>query len=203
MNLQTEKEPDTETSPESEIDESQDGILSEEEREQALQLSGEMENVIAANERVMSLNLGEVGQSWAMFEVFVNRILISEFGANPVTHFSHIIQTGADYSEFTRTAYCVQYGVSIPAGAMQRKWLFPNSAKLHGYALAYGWKQSGTAYDEEQYKSDSARTEYAVTQAVVWACSQGKFGTDAGEAAIRRFYRIHMTRPTLPLIISN
>lgn len=55
-----------------------------------------------------------------------------------------------------------------------------------GYALAYGWKQSGTAYDEEQYKSDSARTEYAVTQAVVWACSQGKFGTDAGEAAIRQ-----------------
>lgn len=184
---QTEKEPDTETSPESEIDESQDGILSEEEQEQALQLSGEMENVIAANERVMTLNLGEVGQSWAMFEVFVNRILISEFGANPVTHFSHIIQTGADYSEFTRTAYCVQYGVSIPAGSHATEMAIPQQQQNYmGYALAYGWKQSGTAYDEEQYKSDSARTEYAVTQAVVWACSQGKFGTDAGEAAIRQ-----------------
>ena len=184
---QTEKEPDIETSLESETDTSQDGILSEKEREQALQLSGEMENAIEANECIMTLNLGEVGQSWAMFEVFVNRILISEFGPNPVTHFSHIIQTGDDYSEYTRTAYCVQYGVSIPAGSHATEMVIPQQQqKYMGYALAYGWKQKGVSYDESQYESSTARTEYAVTQAVVWACSQGKFGTDAGEAAIHQ-----------------
>lgn len=151
---QTEEEPDIETSLESETDASQDGILSEKEREQALQLSGEMENAIEANECIMTLNLGEVGQSWAMFEVFVNRILISEFGPNPVTHFSHIIQTGADYSEYTRTAYCVQYGVSIPAGSHATEMVIPQQQqKYMGYALAYGWKQKGASYDESQYES--------------------------------------------------
>ena len=51
---QTEEEPDIETSLESETDASQDGILSEKEREQALQLSGEMENAIEANECIMT-----------------------------------------------------------------------------------------------------------------------------------------------------
>ena len=40
-----------------------------------------------------------------------------------------------------------------------------------GYALAFGWKQTGSAYDEAQYSNDTNRTEYAVTQAVIWAVS--------------------------------
>ena len=184
QDTKAETEPEGETG---ETDASQDGILTEEEKIEAVKLTKEMKAAIAMNDSAMMLSLGEVGQSWAMFEVFVNRILVSEFGLNPVTHYSHILQTGANYSEFTHTAYCVQYGVSIPAGSHATESLLPQQQQDYmGYALAYGWKQNGTAYDESQYESSTARTEYAVTQAIVWACSQGKFGTDAGEAAIQQ-----------------
>ena len=189
-NSAAESKTTVETEPEGETEEtdaSQDGILTEDEKAEAVKLAKQMKTAVDMNDSVMTLNLGEVGQSWAMFEVFVNRILVSEFGPNPVTHYSHILQTGADYSEFTHTAYCVQYGVTIPAGSYAMESLLPQSQQDYmGYALAYGWKQNGTAYDESQYESSAARTEYAVTQAIVWACSQGKFNTDAGEAAIQQ-----------------
>ena len=176
-----------ETEPDKETDASQDGILSAEEKTEAEKLTKEMKAAIAMNDSAMTLSLGEVGQSWAMFEVFVDRILVPEFGPNPVTHYSHVLQTGADHSGYTHTAYCIQYGVSIPAGSHATESLLPQPQQDYmGYALAYGWKQNGTAYDESQYESSTARTEYAVTQAIVWACSQGKFGTDAGEAAIQQ-----------------
>ena len=184
LDTKSETEPDKETQ---ETDASQDGMLTEEEKAEAEKLTKEMKAAIAMNDSAMTLSLGEVGQSWAMFEVFVDRILVPEFGPNPVTHYSHVLQTGADHSGYTHTAYCIQYGVSIPAGSHATESLLPQPQQDYmGYALAYGWKQNGTAYDESQYESSTARTEYAVTQAIVWACSQGKFGTDAGEAAIQQ-----------------
>lgn len=184
QDTKVETEPDKETE---ETDASQDGILTEEEQTEAEKLTKEMKAAIAMNDSAMTLSLGEVGQSWAMFEVFVDRILVPEFGPNPVTHYSHVLQTGAGHSEYTHTAYCIQYGVSIPAGSHATESLLPQQQQDYmGYALAFGWKQNGTAYDESQYESSTARTEYAVTQAIVWACSQGKFGTDAGEAAIQQ-----------------
>lgn len=184
QDTKVETEPDKETE---ETDASQDGILTEEEQTEAEKLTKEMKAAIAMNDSAMTLSLGEVGQSWAMFEVFVDRILVPEFGPNPVTHYSHVLQTGADHSEYTHTAYCIQYGVSIPAGSHATESLLPQQQQDYmGYALAFGWKQNGTAYDESQYESSTARTEYAVTQAIVWACSQGKFNTDAGEAAIQQ-----------------
>lgn len=184
QDTKVETEPDKETQ---ETDASQDGILSAEEKKEAEKLTKEMKAAVAMNDSAMTLSLGEVGQSWAMFEVFVDRILVPEFGPNPVTHYSHVLQTGAGHSEYTHTAYCIQYGVSIPAGSHATESLLPQQQQDYmGYALAFGWKQNGTAYDESQYESSTARTEYAVTQAIVWACSQGKFGTDAGEAAIQQ-----------------
>lgn len=184
LDTKSETEPDKVTE---ETDASQDGILTEEEKTEAEKLTKEMKAAIAMNDSAMTLSLGEVGQSWAMFEVFVDRILVPEFGPNPVTHYSHVLQTGAGHSEYTHTAYCIQYGVSIPAGSHATESLLPQQQQDYmGYALAYGWKQNGTAYDESQYESSTARTEYAVTQAIVWACSQGKFNTDAGEAAIQQ-----------------
>lgn len=185
--LESESKAKAENEIESETNESRDGKLTKDEREEALKMSKEMDAAIKTNEAIMTLSLGEVGQSWAMFEVFVNRIVIAELGPTAVTHFSHIIQTGPTYSEYTRTAYCVQYGVSIPAGSYATESLLPQLQQNYmGYALAYGWKQNGTAYDESQYESNTARAEYAVTQAIVWACSQGKFNTDVGEAAINQ-----------------
>lgn len=187
LDTATEEELATEEETEKVEDTELDGVLSSDEKKDAEKLTKEMKAAIAMNDSAMTLSLEEVGQSWAMFEVFVNRILVPEFGPNPVTHYSHILQTGANYTEYTHTAYCIQYGVTIPAGSHATESLLPQPQQDYmGYALAYGWKQSGTSYDEGQYQSSRARTEYAVTQAIVWACSQGKFNTDAGEAAIQQ-----------------
>lgn len=182
--LGTEGKPELET--EYQPGEEQDGLLSESERSEAETLSKEMDTAIKANENVMTLNVGEVGQNWGMYSLFVKPVIIGEFEPDYLSDpYSHIIQTGPTYTEYTRTAYCVQYGTPIPAGSYTTETVLPQLQQNYiGYALAYGWKQTGTAYDESQYSSVEARTEYAVTQAIIWACSRGKFNTDSGEAAI-------------------
>lgn len=170
------------------LGEEQDGLLSESERAEAETLSKEMDTAIKVNENMMTLSVGEVGQNWGMYSLFVKPVIIGEFEPDYLSDpYSHIIQTGPTFSECTRTAYCVQYGTPIPAGSYTTETVLPQLQQNYiGYALAYGWKQTGTAYDESQYSSIEARTEYAVTQAIIWACSRGKFNTDSGEAAIHQ-----------------
>lgn len=65
--LGTEGKPELET--EYQPGEEQDGLLSESERSEAETLSKEMDTAIKANENVMTLNVGEVGQNWGMYSV--------------------------------------------------------------------------------------------------------------------------------------
>lgn len=156
--LGTEGKPELET--EYQPGEEQDGLLSESERSEAETLSKEMDTAIKANENVMTLNVGEVGQNWGMYSLFVKPVIIGEFEPDYLSDpYSHIIQTGPTYTEYTRTAYCVQYGTPIPAGSYTTETVLPQLQQNYiGYALAYGWKQTGTAYDESQYSSVEART---------------------------------------------
>ena len=186
--METEPEMESETEKEAEPDKSQDGKLTEDEREEALEMSKEMDAAIKTNEAIMTLSLGEVGQNWGMYSLFTHPVIISEIDPTYVSDpYSHIIQTGPTYTEYTRTAYCIQYGTPIPAGSYTTETVLPQLQQNYmGYALAYGWKQTGTAYDESQYASTEARAEYAITQAIIWVCSRGKFNTDSGEAAINQ-----------------
>ena len=140
-------------------------------------------------EEVMPMTSGNTGQVWGMYKIYTKEdVIIDEFLPGFKSNdYSKIIQTGPTLSENTMTAYCIQYGIACPAGGhlteadltvSQKNWI--------GYALEFGWRQKGDVYDEAQYSDDIGRTEYAVTQAVIWACSQNKFGTDAGEAAIHK-----------------
>lgn len=138
---------------------------------------------------IMPLISGEVGQVWGMYKIYANdNIIIDEFMPGfQQNDYSKIIQTGPTFNENTMTAYCIQFGITCPAGGYltesdltvtQKNWI--------GYALEFGWKQEGNAYDEAQYSDYTNRTEYAVTQAIIWACAQNKFGTDVGDAAINK-----------------
>ena len=124
----------------------------------------------------ISMSGGQIGQVWGMYKIFAgDNVIIDEFMPGFQSNdYSKIIQTGPTLSENTMTGYVTESNLT-PA---QKLWM--------GYALAFGWKQTGSAYDEAQYSNDTNRTEYAVTQAVIWACSQNKFGTDVGEAAINK-----------------
>ena len=181
---ETEKETVAKTESKIEKDEFEtDGKLSFVENMEADTLSKKLEN------EILPMALGQQGQVWGMYAIFANaNVIIDEFMPGFQSNdYSKIIQTGPTLSENTMTGYCIQFGVACPPGGyVTESNLTASQKNLLGYALEFGWKQNGNAYDEAQYADYTNRTEYAVTQAIIWACSQNKFGTDVGEAAINK-----------------
>lgn len=130
---------------------------------------------------IMPMALGDRVQNWGMYQMFTGYVYITQFGPNAQYGYSHIVQNDDNY---TRTAYCIEYGRECPAGGyLTEEVLSVNQKAEIGYALANGWKQTGTSYDEAQYQNTQARVEYTVTQGIIWACSQNKFGTAECDAA--------------------
>ena len=124
--------------------------------------------------------VGQVGKTWAMYRTITQDITIPQFGNVPESMWSHIIQ----YNGETHTSYCIEYGNAIdPGQTMTWTDLNPNQRRNMGFALYYGWKYN--AYDEGVYSDYTNRTEYAMTQATIWACAANIFGTDAGDQAAR------------------
>lgn len=198
---ETETEVQTETKGETEAKTDPEKITEKQEEKnrvpEALKADGKlsfMEGMAseALAERIsesISMSGGQIGQVWGMYKIFAgDNVIIDEFMPGFQSNdYSKIIQTGPTLSENTMTGYCIQFGVACPPGGyVTESNLTPAQKLWMGYALAFGWKQTGSAYDEAQYSNDTNRTEYAVTQAVIWACSQNKFGTDVGEAAINK-----------------
>ncbi len=124
---------------------------------------------------------GDTGTTYAMYMAVTKPLSISAFGQGTTQMWEHIIQTeGA-----TRTAYCMEYGVPLGAGTLMT-WtdMSSQSQKEIGYALHFGWKHQ--AYDEAVYQDETNRTEYAMTQAVIWSVVSGVFHTEVGDAACRQ-----------------
>lgn len=137
--------------------------------------------VIVSQSLSRTRSVGDTGRTYAMYMAVVQPIAIPAFGEGVSQVWEHIIQTGGD----TRTAYCMEYGVPLGAGT-QMTWtdMSPQAQKEIGYALHFGWKYQ--AYDEAVYQDETNRTEYAMTQAVIWSIVSGIFDTEAGDAACRQ-----------------
>ena len=143
----------------------------------------------ASQEEIAKLVVGDQGVTWGMYQLFNGTQYITELGPNGNDPYSHIVQVDPDGDGVltTYTAYCSQFGVYYKSGMTVVEATLSEAQKDYmGYALAYGWKQSGTSYDQAQYESATARTEFAVTQGVIWCCGKGIFNTASGDSAMAK-----------------
>lgn len=163
----------------------------EPEASEAVKQEGTLVRRIASENGIQTYALGTYGVNHGMYRLYSSVQIISELGSNSSDPYSHIIQLDTngdgDYSDLTYTAYCIQYGVLSPGGNyLTESSLSVLQKKYIGYALAYGWRQTGTAYDESQYSNLTNKSEYTVTQGIIWCCSKGIFNTASGESAMTK-----------------
>ena len=138
---------------------------------------------------VQTLALGDIGQNWGMYNLFTAYTIVPELGPNATYAYGHIIQVDSNgdmiYEDSTHTAYCIEYGIECPSGGyLTEEDLTVSQKDMIGYALAYGWRQQDTNYNDDLYKDVYARSEMAVTQGIIWCCTKGIFNTDSGESAM-------------------
>lgn len=150
-------------------------------------------NIIGGNpaDAVQPLASGDIGQNWGMYQLFKDYTLITELGSHVNFGYSHIIQVDLNhdykYEDITYTAYCIEYGRECPSGGyLTETALSPSQMDYIGYALAYGWRQTGEVYDPVQYNNTKAQCEYLVTQGIIWCCTKNIFNTTTGESAMTK-----------------
>ena len=150
-------------------------------------------NIIGGNpaDAVQPRAAGDIGQNWGMYQLFKEYTLVPELGTHVNFGYSHIIQVDVNhdyqYEDVTYTGYCIEYGRECPSGGyLTETALSPNQREYIGYAMAYGWRQTGKVYDPGQYNNTNAQCEYLVTQGIIWCCTENIFNTSTGESAMTK-----------------